>query len=90
MSEYIHEGKKVSNEYPNIFPWKKSTNIWAKEYICQYIFEYIWKSEFLLHTDTNKYPNIFGCNIMYQTNIWIFLDATYLPNKYPNIFVRQK
>ena len=24
MSKYIHEGKKVSNEYPNIFSLKKS------------------------------------------------------------------
>ena len=40
--------------------------------------------------DTNKYLNIFGCHIMYQANIRIYSDATYLPNKYPNIFVRRK
>ena len=40
--------------------------------------------------DTNKSPNIFGCHTMYQTNIQIHLNATYLPNKYPNIFVLQK
>ena len=28
--------------------------------------------------DTNKYPNIFGCHIMYRTNIRINSDATYL------------
>ena len=39
--------------------------------------------------DTNKYPNILGCHIMYQTNIRLYSDATYLPNKYPNIFVRR-
>ena len=37
--------------------------------------------------DTKKYPNIFGCHIMYRMNIQIYLDATYLPNKYPNIFI---
>ena len=37
--------------------------------------------------DTNDYPNIFGCHIMYQTNILIYSNETYLPNKYPNIFV---
>ena len=36
--------------------------------------------------DMNKYPSIFRCHIMYQTNIWIYLNATYLPNEYPNIF----
>ena len=30
--------------------------------------------------DTNEYPNIFGCHIMYQKNIQIHSDATYLPN----------
>ena len=30
--------------------WKKSTNIWAKEYICQKLFEYIQISEYSLHT----------------------------------------
>ena len=40
--------------------------------------------------DTNKYPNKFGCRIMYRTNIGIYLDATYLPNKYLNIFLRRK
>ena len=40
--------------------------------------------------DTNEYPNIFGSHIMYQTNIRIYLDATNLPNKYLNIFVRWK
>ena len=33
----------------------------------------------------NKYPNIFGCHIIYQKNIPIFLDATTLPQEYPNI-----
>ena len=36
--------------------------------------------------DMNEYPSIFRCHIMYQTNIWIYLNATYLPNEYPNIF----
>ena len=27
--------------------------------------------------DTNKYPNIFGCHIMYRMNIWIYSDAAY-------------
>ena len=36
---------------------------------------------------TNEYPNIFGCHIKYRTNIRIYLNATYLPNKYLNIFV---
>ena len=40
--------------------------------------------------DTNEYLNIFGYHIMYQMNIWICLDATYLPNEYPNIFVLRK
>ena len=53
--------------------------------------------------DTNEHRNIFGCHIMYRriskyirmphyvpTNIQIYSDATYLPNKYPNIFVRRK
>ena len=40
--------------------------------------------------DTNKYPNILGCHIMYRTNIRLYSDATYLPNKYPNIIVRRK
>ena len=40
--------------------------------------------------DTKKYPNIFGCHIVYQMNIRIYLDAKYLPNKYPNIFVFRK
>ena len=39
--------------------------------------------------DTNEYPNIFECHILYRTNIRIYLDATYLANKYPNIFVRR-
>ena len=38
--------------------------------------------------DTNKYPNKFRCHIMYRTNILIYLDGQYLPNEYPNIFVR--
>ena len=38
--------------------------------------------------DTNKYPNILRCHIMYRTNTQIYSDATYLPNKYPNIFIR--
>ena len=29
--------------------------------------------------DTNEYPNIFGCHIMYQM-IGIYSDATYFPN----------
>ena len=33
----------------------------------------------------NKYPNIFRCHIIYQKNIPIFLDATTLPQEYPNI-----
>ena len=37
--------------------------------------------------DTNKYPNIFGFHIMNRTNIQIYLDAIYLPNEHPNIFV---
>ena len=37
--------------------------------------------------DTNKYLNIFECHIMYRTNIRIYLNATYLPNEYLNIFV---
>ena len=36
--------------------------------------------------DTIEYPNIFGCNIMYPTNIQIYSDTKYLPNKYRNIF----
>ena len=40
--------------------------------------------------DTKKYPNIFECHIMYRTNIRIYLNATYLANKYLNIFVLQK
>ena len=50
--------------------------------------------------DPNKYPNIFGCHIIYRTNIQIYLDAheltkrisenIWIPknwtNKYPNIF----
>ena len=28
--------------------------------------------------DTNKYPNTFGCHIIYQTNIQIYSNATYL------------
>ena len=40
--------------------------------------------------DTNKYSNIFGCHIMYRTNIRIYLNATYLPKEYPNIFVLRK
>ena len=35
MSKYIHEGKKVLNEYTNLFALKKSTNIRANEYIRQ-------------------------------------------------------
>ena len=35
MSEYIYEGKKVSNEYLNIFALKKFTNVWANENISQ-------------------------------------------------------
>ena len=35
MSKYIQEKKKVLNECPNIFALKKSTNIWANEYIRQ-------------------------------------------------------
>ena len=35
MSQYIHEEKKVSNEYLNIFVFKTSMNIWANEYIGQ-------------------------------------------------------
>ena len=27
--------------------------------------------------DMNKYPNIFGCHIMYRTVIQIYLDATF-------------
>ena len=50
MSEYIQEEIKVSNECPNIFALKKSTNIWENEYICQKIFEYIQISEYSLHT----------------------------------------
>ena len=37
--------------------------------------------------DINQYPNIFGCHNMYQKKIRIYSDATYLLNKYPNIFV---
>ena len=37
--------------------------------------------------DPNKYPNIFRCHIIYPTNIGIYLDATFLPNKYPNVSV---
>ena len=40
--------------------------------------------------ETNKYPNIFGCHIMYRTNIGIYLNATNLPNEYRNIFVLWK
>ena len=40
--------------------------------------------------DTNEYLNIFGCHIMYRTNIQIYLDETYLPNEYPNIFILRK
>ena len=40
--------------------------------------------------DTNKYPNIFGFHNMYQTNISIYLNATYLQNKYLNILVFRK
>ena len=40
--------------------------------------------------DTNEYPNTFECHIMYQTNIQIYSNATYLPNKYPNIFLLRK
>ena len=43
MSEYIHEEKKVSNEFPNIFALEKTTNILANEYIRI--------SEYSLHTD---------------------------------------
>ena len=41
MSKYIHEEKKVSNEYPNIFALKKFTNILGNEYVCQQIFKLI-------------------------------------------------
>ena len=40
--------------------------------------------------DPNNYPNIFGSHILYRINIRIYTDATYLPNKYPNIFVLGK
>ena len=40
--------------------------------------------------DPNKYTNIFGCHVIYRTNIQIYSDATYLLNKYPNIFVLGK
>ena len=40
--------------------------------------------------DTNKYPDIFRYPIMHTTNIQIYSDATYLPNEYLNIFLRQK
>ena len=40
--------------------------------------------------DTNKYSSIFGCHIMHRTNIRIYSNATYLQNKYPNIFVLRK
>ena len=40
--------------------------------------------------DLNEYPNIFRCHLIYQTIIRIYLDDTYLPNKYPNILVLGK
>ena len=40
--------------------------------------------------DTNEYPNIFGCHIIYRMNIQIYSNATYLPNEYPNIFIFRK
>ena len=40
--------------------------------------------------DLNNDPNIFGCHITCQTNIWIYLEATYLPNKSQNIFILRK
>ena len=40
--------------------------------------------------DRNEFPNVFGCHIIYGTSIPIYLDAKYLPNKYPNIFVLEK
>ena len=43
-----------------------------------------------LKMDTSEYPNKFGFHIMNRTNMRIYSDATYLPNKYPNIFVRRK
>ena len=52
----------------------------------KWISEYIWMPNYV----PNKYLNIFGCIILYQTNIQIFSDATYLPNNYLNIFVRLK
>ena len=35
--------------------------------------------------DTDKYPNVFGCHIMYGTNIRIYLHATNIQNKYLHI-----
>ena len=40
--------------------------------------------------DTNKYWNILGSHNMYRLNIRIYLDPTYLPKIYLNIFVLRK
>ena len=42
----------MTNEYLNIFAWKKLTNIWTNEYIRLNIFEYIRIFECSSHTDT--------------------------------------
>ena len=62
MSEYIH--------------LKNSTNIWANDYICQYIFEYIQISKYSLHTDTDlklcqhNLNNKFDKSLVKFSKIW--------------------
>ena len=90
-----HAQGPVMNKNQNMD--KMIIRIYLDATICtEKIFKYIRMPYYV----PNKYPNIFGCHIMYQTNIWIYLDATlcteqiseyirmphYVPYKYPNIF----